>query len=294
MSRLLPLGTLVVVITDAVLLWLDVIDVRTAILLFLSVEFPLGIMAVIGVVRRYRGFRATTDPRGALRALAADDPVLRFAVAEGRLLASFARWVTGRHDVPRESTAIGYSRGTSGIPLALAAACAIEIVAIHLIVPWPGVRMALDLLGVYGLVCVLSLCAARVVRPHLAHGDRLELRQGSHRCGAVPAEAIATVRRDRQVSLTETGIRTVDRGRADGVTGDVPELVLSGPDGTGVTIELHRPVPLSVPDWPWRRPTPRPVSRIRLHVDDPDGAVRLLNGGRWSAPSTPPRNRART
>ncbi|MBM7231458.1 hypothetical protein [Dietzia cinnamea] len=268
-SRLVPLIALVVVATDAVLLVTGTIGPAVALALFLIVEIPLGALAVTGYVRRYRAHRARTEThREALRALAADDPYLRLGAAEARTVASLARWVTRRPDVPVGAVPIGYARGTLGMPIALAVAATIELVAVHLLVPWPVVRLVLDLLGIYGLLMVLGWLAGRIVRPHVLDRDVLTLRSGPHVCARIPLAVVTDARRERRLSPTNAEI-----------TGDDDcgvALVLPGPDGTNLSLTLAQPVAASVPDFGWRAPTLRQVSVVRLQVDDPGAAVRAV------------------
>ncbi|MGN7157448.1 hypothetical protein ACTHRK_15255 [Dietzia cercidiphylli] len=279
-SRLVPLIALVVVVIDAVLLATGVIGPATAFALFLAVEVPLGAIAVTGYVRRYRAHRADTGTRAdALRALGAEDPYIRLIGTEARTLASLARWVTRRPDVPDGAAALGYSRGTLGIPVAMAVAASIELIAVHLLVPWPEVRLVLDLLGIYGLLFVLGWLAGRIVRPHLIEGGELVLRSGTHVCARVPLDAIVTVRRDRRLSPTSAEIEADAGGGAS--------LALPGPEGTNLSIALARPVPASVPGSPWSRPEPREVAVLRLHVSDPDVAARAITQAVASAEATP-------
>lgn len=282
-SRLLPAIAVVVVVVDALLLATGVIGPATALALFLAVEVPLGVATVIGYVRRYRAHRAAVDsPREAWRALAADDTYLRLIAAEARTLASLVRWIARRSDVPAGATAIGYSRRTLGMPIAMVAAALIELVAIHLLVPWPTVRLVLDLLGAYALLVVLGWLAGRIVRPHLVIGGELILRSGPHVCARVPLDAVAAVRRDRRLSPTSAAIDT-----ASGAEGDAARvLALPGPDGTSVTLVLDRSVKASVPGLPWAGPGVREVSEVRLHVDEPDEACRLLRPPHAQASAT--------
>ncbi|OAH44214.1 hypothetical protein AYJ66_16980 [Dietzia cinnamea] len=268
-SRLVPLIALVVVATDAVLLATGTIGPAVALPLFLIVEIPLGALAAAGFLRRYRAHRTHSETRReALRALAADDPYLRLGAAEARTIASLARWVTRRPDVPAGAVPIGYSRGTLGMPIALAAAATIELVAVHLLVPWLVVRLVLDLLGIYGLLMVLGWLAGRIVRPHLLDRGVLTLRSGPHVCARIPLDAVADVRRERRLSPTNAEITSDgDRGAA---------LVLPGPDGTNLSLTLSRPVAASVPDFGWRAPAPREASVVRLQVDDPEAAKRAV------------------
>ena len=266
-GRLLPVAALVVVVIDATLLATGVIGPATALALFLAVEIPLGALAVGDYVRRYRHHRAGAHTRrDALRALAAADPFLRMMATEARTFASLGRWIARRPDVPAGAVAIGYSRGTLGIPVALSVAAGIELVAVHLLIPWPAVRLVLDLLGVYALLMILGLLAGRIVRPHLIVGPELVLRSGPHVCARVPLSDVTEVRRDRRLSPTSPAVDT---------DGNRDILALPGPDGTSLTVVLARPVDAAVPVMPWGRPEPREVSEVRLHVDD-DVAARLL------------------
>ncbi|MET3861391.1 hypothetical protein ABIE38_002324 [Dietzia sp. 2505] len=150
-SRLLPLIAFVVVVIDAILLATGVIGPATALALFLAVEVPLGVIAVTGYVRRYRAHRADTGTRAdALRALAAEDPYLRLIGTEARTLASLARWVTRRPDITDGAATLGYSCGTLGIPVAIAVGASLELIAVHLLVPWPEVRLVLACSGSTG------------------------------------------------------------------------------------------------------------------------------------------------
>src|SRR5699024_7929669 len=152
-SRVVPVIAVVVVVTDAALLATGVIGPAVALALILPLVLPVRAIAVTDYVRRYRAHaRASGSRRGALRGLAADDPSLRMFVAEARTFASLGRWVARRPDVPDGAVAIGYSRGTLGVPVALVIAALIELVAVHLLIPWPIVRLVLDLLGIYGLL----------------------------------------------------------------------------------------------------------------------------------------------
>lgn len=280
--RLIPAIALLVVVIDGAMLTTGVIGPAVALTLFLAVEVPLGAVVVVGYVRRYRAHRTTAGGaaantrRDAWRALAADDPYLRLATAEASTLASLGRWIARRPDVPDGAVALGYSRGTLGIPVAMAIAASIELVAVHLLVPWPTVRLVLDLLGVYGLVMLLGWLASRIVRPHLLTADELVLRSGPHICARVPLTAVAAVRRDRRLSPTAAEIVTE--------TGGETALALPGPDGTSVSIRLNQPVLASIPGYPWSRPQSFEVTELRLHVDNPDAVVESITTAVSSSP----------
>lgn len=264
MTGRLPQFAVLVVVTDAVLLATGVIRPAAALALFLVVEVPLGALAVASYLRQYRAHRRTMPRRHALAALTESDPMLRIARTEISTIAAVAHWVTRRPDVPDGARPIGYWRGTLAVPLALATVCLIELVALHLLVPWPIGRLIVDLISLYSLLAVAGMLASRIVRPHLLTADTLVLRQGTHVCATIPLKTVATARPDRRLSPTSPEIS------------DQATLALPGPDGTCLTITLNRDVCASVATWPWARPTPRPVNRIYLHVNDPHTTAALL------------------
>lgn len=266
-TRMLPAIAVAVVIVDAVLLATGAIGPIAALALLIALELPLGAISVASYLRRYRGHRAASKTRrNALKALVAEDPFLRMGAVEARTFASLGRWIARRPDVPAGATPIGYSRGTLGIPIALSIAAGIEVIAVHLLIPWPIVRLILDLGGLYALLMFLGLLAGWIVRPHLLTTDALVLRSGPHVCTRVPLDALARVLRDRQMGSTAAEI----------VGDDNATLVLAGPDGTSVTLGLTRSVLASVPGYPWSAPERSEVSSIRMHVDEPDVIVALL------------------
>src|SRR5699024_6547026 len=238
-----------------------------ALVLLIALELPLGATSVAHYVRRYCGHLAATDTRrNALNALVAEDPFLRVVASEVHTFASLGRWIARRPDVPASVIPIGYSRGTLSTPVALSIVAGIELIAVHLLIPWPIVRLILDLGGLYALLMILGLLAGRIVRPHVLTADALVLRSGPNVCVRVPLDALAQVRCDRQIGSSAAEI----------VGDDHAVLVLAGPDGTSVTLELTRSVSARVPTYPWVTPKWREVSSIRMHVDAPDAAVELL------------------
>lgn len=266
-TKALPTFAAAVVLVGAVLWATGVVEPATALALLVALEIPLIAISVAGYLRRYRDHRAGTDTRGgALQALVAEDPILRMAAAEACAFASLGRWVARRPDVPAGAVPVGYARGTSGIPIALSIAAGIELIAVHLLVPWPIVRLVLDLGGLYALLMILGLLAGRIVRPHLLTADALVLRSGPYVCAKVPLGALSEVLCDRRLGSTT----------AEVVGGDDAVLVLGGPDGTSVTLDLAQPVPARVPAYPWSESECRAVGAVRIHVDAPDATVALL------------------
>lgn len=258
--RWLPVVTLAVVATDAALLAFGVISLPVALVAIVLIELPLAALSLVRYVKLYRAERAA-GAAGALIRVADRDPLLRVALGELRLFASLGRWILRRPDVPRGAVPVGYARGALAIPSAFAVAALIEMVVVHVLVPWPVVRTVLALLSLYGLLFLLAWMGSLVVRPHLVYPDTLVLRHGSAVVGTVGRANIAGATAARLMAMPKDYLNTSDDG--------AHTLTLAGPDGTNVRLDLRDPVHVVPPGMPWRRHRGQAVTRIRLQVDDP-------------------------
>lgn len=214
-------------------------------------------------------------------------------------LGDVGRWILRRPHVPVGATPLYARRGTLAVPTVFAVLCGGEIVLLHLLIPWPVVRVIVDLVGVLGLVSVLGMAAAPAVRPHLLFPDRLELRVGGRRVGTVPRELIGVAQPQRRLhptapELTELseqempppagagpGAGSHGRGHGVGSSGvDVPPLTLTlpGPDGTNVTLRLTEPVSVSLPPAVGKRPRRGNAQEVRFHLDEPEVLLSGLSG----------------
>lgn len=184
-------------------------------------------------------------------------------------LGDVGRWILRRPHVPVGATPLYARRGTLAVPMVFAVLCGGEIVLLHLLIPWPVVRLIVDLVGVLGLVAVLGMAAAPAVRPHLLFPDRLELRVGGRRTGTVPRELIGVAQAQRRLHPTAPELTEGADSHGDGV-GPPLALTLPGPDGTNVTLRLTEPVSVSIPPAPGKRARPGRVQEVRLHLDEPE------------------------
>ena len=83
--------------------------------------------------------------------------LVRRAVAfEVNLYRSLFRWVTRRPDVPSGAAAFPYVGAIATLLWAFVIVSAIELVAVHLLLPWATIRLVADLLGLWGLVWMLG------------------------------------------------------------------------------------------------------------------------------------------
>ncbi|MGJ6966006.1 hypothetical protein ACSDR0_29270 [Streptosporangium sp. G11] len=234
-------------------------------------ELTVASMLVLEAVTAYRLFRAErrggADRRAALLTtfhLLVPVQVRKLVGFEMKGLVSVALWIARRRDgVPPGATAVPYAREQSPILLVFLFVMVVETVGIELLlqaldVP-DGLRVAVLVADVYGIVYVLILAAASVTRPHVVTATELRVRSGVYFDLRVSRDLIASVRLSR--NYNESGMITV----ADGRLG----VVVSSQ--TNVVVELTEPVPLV-----------RPLGRraeartIRFFTDTPDALLNAL------------------
>lgn len=183
----------------------------------------------------------------------------RAVLFELRLYRSLYRWVTRRPVVPSPDVeAVGYSRTVTPVMLLWIFGSAVEMVIVHLIVPWPVVRIILLVVSVWGLVWMVGFLASLKVYPHLVSDSTLWVRHGATVDIAIPWDAVATVvhhRRDLPSSMRTIQLRETNAGGTDlqiGVSGEV-----------NVHIVLERPLTV---------PTPKGdqvITELSFLVDEP-------------------------
>ena len=149
---------------------------------------------------------------------------------EVNLYKSLFRFLTRRPDVPAGAAAVSYVGAISVLLWAFVIGSAIELVVLHVILPWETVRLAADILGIWGLMWMLGFTASHYVYPHVISDDRLLLRSGHHVAVDVPWEAVASVStRERSVEGNKSLIHH------DGV------LLVPMGSRTNVEVRLERP-----------------------------------------------------
>ncbi|MEU5729480.1 hypothetical protein ABZ797_10635 [Streptomyces antimycoticus] len=212
--------------------------------------------------------RAAAWLRGALRSLL-PVAVYRLLAHEIRSLHSLALWVLRRrHQIPDGALAVAYTGPQTAMMYGMLFVSVVETVALAMVIPWPAVHAVLLVIDVYGVVLILALHAACVVRPHVVGSDgSVRVRYGTLFDLRVPAAAIATARVDRRYPDGR-----LVRVSADGV------LDLAVGSQTTVTVELTEPVkfvrPLGAEGF---------ARTLRFHADDPREAVAALTRVRTDA-----------
>lgn len=119
---------------------------------------------------------------------------------------SLGRWVMRRPSVPDSgATRFGYSVLVAPVIWIFIFVSAVEVVAVDLLLPWEGLRIAFLILGIWGLVWMLGLLASVKVHPHLVSDAGLRVRYSTNVNILIPWEDIAGFqnrRRDLEKSKT--------------------------------------------------------------------------------------------
>ncbi|MEV4154579.1 hypothetical protein AB0J48_16285 [Nocardia salmonicida] len=181
-----------------------------------------------------------------------------FVRLEVDIWVSLARAVSRRPDT-EGGTPIRYAGAVSAVIWAFIVVSAVEIPAVHLIIPWPAARIVALGLGVWGLVWMAGMLAAHHVYPHVLTGELLRVRY-LRRVGLdIPLADIESIRHelrpyDGAKSLQLTG------------TGDETLAVIVG-NSTNVRVVLTEPATFRTPHGDFT------VSAIAFWADDPRGAL---------------------
>ncbi len=187
--------------------------------------------------------------------------VLRF---EAGLWRSLFLLVARRRDGVRAGVAgFGYHRALTPVWLPLVAVCAVELPVVHLVLPWRPVRLALLVLGVWGLLLVVGVWASHVVRPYLVDDTGVRLRQGPSGDLRVPWSAVA--------SVAPRTVRTWSAGLGAAVTVEGRRLGYVAGGETRIVLTLAGPLTV-----PAGRGRTAEVDEIHLGADDPDGLLAAL------------------
>ena len=190
---------------------------------------------------------------------------------EVRLMASLVRWAARR--TSGRGVRFGYAKGQGAMMFGFAFMCAVETVAVSVLLrDWPAVERVVLVLDVYTVLMVVGLHAASVVHPHLLTPEALVVRNGVRLEQRIPLDAIKSVRGDTRYLHDRTA---------------TAELDVPIGSQTSVTVELAEP--LAHFTLLGRR---REVSVVRFHADDATGLVRQLTQARTAPSPSPDRPRS--
>lgn len=186
-------------------------------------------------------------------------PALAAARYELGLWRALIRWITRR---PATADSFGYVAPMRPMLVVFLVLSVVEVVVAHLLLPWPAVRLAVDVLGGIGLLWMVCLLAALTVNRHEVTEDGLRSRYGVTVDVVVPWAEIDTVRLRRYSLETNRTVQTVAEG-------DRQVTSVAVVQSTNVAVLLRRPTRLGLPG----RGNDGPVHELRLYADDAEGMV---------------------
>jgi hypothetical protein len=184
--------------------------------------------------------------------------VRRLIAFEVRLWRSLYRWILRRPPTRDPGAAtFSYSKASAPIVWTFIVLNAIEIPAIHLILPWEQVRTIVDIVGIYSLVWMFGVLASQQVYPHVLDDNGIHVRNGGTLAVAVGWDAVAAVRANR---------RTLSKSRTIQVEDTQGGVVLSVTvlSQTNVDVSLRKPTVVTLPDG-----SEHTVTEVRFFADDP-------------------------
>lgn len=267
--RVHALVTVAIVITLITLNLRGAISGRTATLVFASIEIPLFILFAGVTFIRFRSLIRPTDDRSItfLERLEAEEPLLRPVVAETRAYQSLALAIFRKRRVPTGTTPFGYSKGTMTFPAVMIGFSVVELVVVHLLVPWQWLQILLLVLTVWGVLFIAGYLASRFVNPHFLANGKLHLRW-EHKTVLVT-----------QISNIQSVVRHANHAHSY-PTIEGERLVLTQFKSTNVKLTFTDPVPAAPPISKKLIPERYEASEVHLYVDDPDGFIHALHSSR--------------
>lgn len=235
-------------------------DVSVVLALFELDVVWIGVLVISALLYR-RGVPVLDGWRDIARTVT-PEPVRRAILTETGLLVSLGRVVLRRPPlIPADSEPIPAREGTLATPMAFGVLTLVEVVALHLVLPWPELSAALTLVSLYGMLLMLGVIASRWVHPHHATTTSLVLHNGVHVVADIPHEQISYVVPVLDGSVTSP---VIEHGVAR----------LATMNGCSVAVGLESPQPVVLSGS--RRARVHRVSEIRFAADDAPDIVAML------------------
>lgn len=173
-------------------------------------------------------------------------------------------WVRRRVEVPAGARVLRGRSGSLAVPIAFLVATLIELVVLHLLIPWEWLRWSLAAATIAGLLPVLGSVAAPRVYPSYLLGDQLVLRSAGRLAATVAVGDIARVTPRKRYSPTFPEI-------ADGV------LSLADGDGTTVEVDLRTAVTARLTGMFPGMDRDGEVTTVRLSLESPPELIAVLS-----------------
>ena len=156
--------------------------------------------------------------------------------------------------------AFSYAKDVSPVLGAFIFVSVLELPVVHLLVPWETVRLAADVLGVWGLLWMVGYLASMRVFPHLLDAHGIRVRQGTSVDVRIPWGAVESVTSTRSSIPTNRSVQVEDGDR-----GAVVYVAMM--KQARVRVVLRGPTTVVLPD------RAQPIAELRLYADDPRAFV---------------------
>ncbi len=153
-------------------------------------------------------------------------------------------------------TPIRYAGAVSAFFWAFLVISAVEIPAVHLIIPWPPAQIAALILGAWGLLWMAGMLAAHHMYPHLLTDELLRVRYLRRVALDLPLADIRAVRND---------LRAYDGAKSLQLTSTTLAVIIGS--STNICVDLTEPQTFHTPDGDFT------ASTIAFWADDPRAAV---------------------
>ncbi|NUO56840.1 MAG: PH domain-containing protein [Hamadaea sp.] len=183
----------------------------------------------------------------------------RLIAYELRMWLALGRWIARRP--PRGGRPFRYAAPVVPIIWTFIVLSAVEIPIADLLLPWHGVRIAMLVLGAWGVTWMVGLLASMYVNTHAIGEDGITVRYGLNIDFFVPWDAIAEVRANKRPLQTSKTVH-FDQTSAGSA------LSVAVGSQTAVDLVLAEPRVVRLPSG-----DSEPVTEIRVNADDPDAFV---------------------
>jgi len=193
---------------------------------------------------------------------------LRALRAELAIYASIARAVARRPALPAGAAGFSYHRPVLTILWIFIVLSAIEIPILDLIVHrWPVVRIAVLILGIWGLTWMIGVLCAMLMRPHTVGHEGIRARSGLEIDVPLAWDDIASVELARRADEEKAPRIADEDGRAT--------LALRMANETNILIALERPTVVRLPGLA-PKGGDHLVEQVRLWADDQKALMRAV------------------
>jgi hypothetical protein len=192
----------------------------------------------------------------------------RALLLELSIYANIGRFIARRPAIPRGAAGFSYHKPVLTVLIIFIVLSAVEIPIVDLIQHrWPVVRVALLILGIWGVTWMFGLLCAYLMRPHTVGPDGIRVRQGLETDIALGWDDIASVARNKRVDEPKSPRfeETIRQGQ-DGADAS-RTLVFRMQDETVIEIELERPTVMRLPGGA-AKGGDQTITGLRIWVDD--------------------------